>query len=100
MLVLLVVLVAESVATVMFLLHQHTLLTVIQVIRMVMMMMLIMMMMIQDHLTTKLKTSFGVEEDFSSAVSYVQNKVRRAKLRSKHGLKWYKLAKLPQDTNH
>ena len=73
------VLVAESVATVMFLLHQHTLLTVIQVIIMVMMMMMFMMM--QDHLTTKLKTSFGVEEDFSSAVSYVQNKVRRAKLR-------------------
>ena len=45
MLVLLAVLVAESVATVMFLLHQHTLLTVIQVIMMVMMMMLIMMMM-------------------------------------------------------
>ena len=51
---------------------------------------MIMMMMIQDHLTTKLKTSFGVEEDFSSAVSYVQNKVRRAKLKSKHGLKCYK----------
>ena len=45
MLVLLAVLVAESVATVMFLLHQHTLLTVIQVIMMVMMMMIMMMMM-------------------------------------------------------
>ena len=80
-------LVAESVATVMFLLHQQTLLTVIQVIIMVMMIM--MMVMMQDHLTTKLKTSFGVEEDFSSAVSYVQNKVRRAKLRSKHGWEWF-----------
>ena len=95
MLVLLAVLVAESVATVMFLLHQHTLLTVIQVIMIVMMMMMMMMIMIimydhQDHLTTKLKTSFGVEEDFSSAVSYVQNKVRNYKFRSKHGSKWYK----------
>ena len=90
-------LVAESVATVLFLLHQQTLLTVIQVIMMVMMMMMMIVMM-QDHLTTKLKTSFGVEEDFSSAVSYVQNKVRRAKLRSKHGLKRYKYAKLPQET--
>ena len=57
---------------------------------------MIMMMMIQDHLTTKLKTSFGVEEDFSSAVSYVQNKVRRqeGKIKIKKWIEMVQIGKI------
>merc|ERR1719192_283399 len=57
MLFLFLMLVSESVLTVLFLLHQQSL-----------------VVHIQEDVTRKLKNHFGVEEDLTQAINYVQNK--------------------------
>ena len=80
MLLLFLLLLSESIMTIMFLLHQHSAVLQIQVTSKNILYIRhfrFHFLCVQDDLTGRLKSQFGADDEFTAAISYVQNKVEK-----------------------